>query len=313
MTFKQIRVKTLFLLFIIYVGILSFIKTSLIAEHVFSDFFSLLKIMLTLQYSEKLSIYIRANILESVNIYLRYAQTSPSLVVAIGLASIIFYIIRIFSGKTVKGKNNNNNEIVTSLSLGSTGFILLFVSFLSFFVRGTTYNTTFLRPALFLLLLGAIPYVVEKAETICSNKKLALIQIIMLIVMVGLAVNDIGITPRKGLYSPFVYVNCLDIDNLRYLKYVVSGNTAIIGFPEVSMYSQYLSIMYNYILITIGSAKNIRNIYMDLYENQRIPSYLYRSLLASINDPSVRPMLSVLDEYSLRIYDSSIYVVHYIR
>jgi len=170
-----------------------------------------------------------------------------------------------------------------------------------------------LRPALFLLLLGAIPYVVEKAETICSNKKLALIQIIMLIVIVGLAINDIGITPRKGLYSPFVYVNCLDIDNLRYLKYVVSGNTAIIGFPEVSMYSQYLSIMYNYILITIGSAKNIRNIYMDLYENQRIPSDLYRSLLASINDPSVRPMLSVLDEYSLRIYDSNIYVVHYIR
>jgi hypothetical protein len=265
--------------------------------------------MFELQYSEELSIYTRSNILESANIYLRYSQVSPSLVVAIGLASIILYIIRIFSDKIAKG---NNNEIIVSLSLGSTGFILLFMSFLSTFIRGATYNTTFLRPALFLLLLGAIPYVIEKAEAFYSNKKLASVQIIILLVIVGLAINDISITPRKGLYSPFVYVNCFDIDNLLYLKYIASGNTAIIGFPEVSMFSWYLNIMYNYNITTVGSAKNIRNIYMDLYENHRIQRDLYRSLHASINDPSVRPMLSVLNEYSLRIYDSNIYVMHYL-
>jgi hypothetical protein len=307
--FRAVKVKSLFLFFIVYVGILTFIKSSLIAEYVFSGFFSLLKKMFELQYLEELSIYTRSNILESANIYLRYAQVSPALVVAIGLASIILYIIRIFSDKIAKG---NNNEIIVSLSLGSTGFILLFMSFLSTFIRGATYNTTFLRPALFLLLLGAIPYVIEKAEAFYSNKKLALVQIIILFVIVGLAINDIGITPRKGLYSPFVYVNCFDIDNLRYLKNIASGNTAIIGFPEVSMFSWYLNIMYNYNITTVGSAKNIRNIYMDLYENHRIQRDLYRSLLASINDPSVRPVLSVLDECSQRIYDSNIYVIHYI-
>lgn len=307
--FQAVKVKSLFLFFIVYVGILTFIKSFLIAEYVFSGFFSLLKKIFELQYSEELSIYTRSNILESANIYLRYAQISPSLVVAIGLVSIIFYIFRIFNDKIAK---DNNNEIIISLSLGSTGLILLFISFLSTSIRGATYNTTFLRPALFLLLLGAIPYVVEKAEVFYSNKKLALIQIIILFVIVGLAVNDISITPRKGLYSPFVYVNCLDIDNLRYLKYVASGNAAIIGFPEVSMFSWYLNIMYNYNITTIGSAKNIRNIYMDLYENHRIQHDLYRSLIASINDPSVRPVLSILDERSQRIYDSNIYVIHYI-
>jgi hypothetical protein len=308
--FQAIRIKALFSLFAIYT-VLSFIKTYFIAEYPFSAFFSLLKSILALQYSEELAIYTRANILKSTNIYLRYAQTSPSLVLAIGLASIIFYIIRIFSNKTVKGKNNN--EIIISLSLSSTGFILLFMSFLSTFVRGAMYNTTFLRPALFLLLLGAIPYIVEKAKVLYSNKKLFLIQVIVFIVVVGLAVNDVSITPRKGLYSPFIYVDSLDIDNLRYLKYVVNNNTVIIGFPEVSMYSQYLSIKYNYSLTTISSAKNIRNIYMDLYENHRIQGDLHRSLLVSINEPSIRPILFMLDEYSLRIYNSNIYVIHYIH
>jgi hypothetical protein len=307
--FQAMRIKALFSLFVIYT-VLSFIKTYFIAEYPFSAFFSLLKSILALQYSEELAIYTRANILKSTNIYLRYAQTSPSLVLAIGLASIIFYIIRIFSNKTVKGKNN---EIVISLSLSSTGFILLFMSFLSTFVRGAMYNTTFLRPAMFLLLLGAIPYIVEKAKVLYSNKKLFLIQVIVFIVVVGLAVNDVSITPRKGLYSPFIYVDSLDIDNLRYLKYVVNSNTVIIGFPEVSMYSQYLSIKYNYSLTTISSAKNIRNIYMDLYENHRIQGDLHRSLLVSINEPSIRPILFLLDEYSLRIYNSNIYVIHYIH
>jgi hypothetical protein len=308
--FQAIRIKALFSLFAIYT-VLSFIKAYFIAEYPFSAFFSLLKSILALQYSEELAIYTRANILKSTNIYLRYAQTSPSLVLAIGLASIIFYIIRIFSNKTVKG--NNNNEIIISLSLSSTGFILLFMSFLSAFVRGTTYNTIFLRPAMFLLLLGAIPYIVEKAKVLYSNKKLFLIQVIVFIVVVGLAVNDVSITPRKGLYSPFIYVDSLDIDNLRYLKYVVNSNTVIIGFPEVSMYSQYLSIKYDYSLTTISSAKNIRNIYMDLYENHRIQGDLHRSLLVSINEPSIRPILFMLDEYSPRIYNSNIYVIHYIH
>jgi hypothetical protein len=308
--FQAIRIKALFSLFAIYT-VLSFIKAYFIAEYPFSAFFSLLKSILALQYSEELAIYTRANILKSTNIYLRYAQTSPSLVLAIGLASIIFYIIRIFNNKTVKG--NNNNEIIISLSLSSTGFILLFMSFLSAFVRGTTYNTIFLRPAMFLLLLGAIPYIVEKAKVLYSNKKLFLIQVIVFIVVVGLAVNDVSITPRKGLYSPFIYVDSLDIDNLRYLKYVVNSNTVIIGFPEVSMYSQYLSIKYDYSLTTISSAKNIRNIYMDLYENHRIQGDLHRSLLVSINEPSIRPILFMLDEYSPRIYNSNIYVIHYIH
>uniref|UniRef100_A0A7C4FG69 Uncharacterized protein n=1 Tax=Ignisphaera aggregans TaxID=334771 RepID=A0A7C4FG69_9CREN len=228
------------------------------------------------------------------------------------MASIMFYIIGIFSDKMFKGGDNNSSEIVTGLSLGGAGLILLFISFLSTFIRRVTYNTTFLRPALILLLFGAIPYVVKKAKIICSNKKLILIQIIMLAMIAGLAVNDVGITPRKGLQSPFIYVNCLDMDNLRYLKYVASGNTVILGFPEVSMYSWYLNIMYNYSFTTIGSTKNIRNLYMDLYKNHEIPSDLSGSLLASINDLSVRPILLMLDEYSLRIYDSNIYVIHYI-
>jgi hypothetical protein len=232
-------------------------------------------------------------------------------VVAIGLASILFYIVRIFGNKTVKGKNIN--ETVISLSLSNTGLILLFMSFLSIFVQGMTYSTTFLRPALFLLLLGAIPYVVEKAKIIYSNRKLFLIQAIMLIVIVGLAVNDVSVTPRKGLYSPFVYVNSLDVDNLHYLNYVINNNIAIIGYPEVSMYSQYLNIKYNYNLTTIGSAKDIRNIYMDLYENQRIQDNLHGSLLVSINEFSIRPILFMLDEYSPRVYNSNIYVIHYIR
>jgi hypothetical protein len=136
----------------------------------------------------------------------------------------------------------------------------------------------------------------------------------MLIVIVGLAVNDVGVTPRKGLYSPFVYVNSLDIDNLHYLNYVINNNNIVtIGYPEVSMYLQYLSIKYNYSLTIISSAKNIRKIYMDLYENQRIQGDLHRSLLVSINEFSIRPILFMLDEYSPRIYDSNIYVIHYIR
>jgi hypothetical protein len=265
--------------------------------------------MFALQYTEELSIYTRSNILESSNIYLRYAQVSPSLVVAMGLVSIISYIIRIFSDKTVKG---NNNEIVISLSLGITGFILLLMSFLSTFIRGTTYNSTFLRPALFLLLLGAIAYVVEKSEVFYSNKKLALIQLIMLFVIVGLAINDLSVTPRKGLYSPFVYVDSLDIDNVHYLNYVSKDNIPITGFPEVSMYIQYLDIKYNYRLTTISSAKNIREIYMNLYKKQRIQSDLYRSLLVSINEQSIRLILSILDKHYPRIYDSNIYIVHYI-
>jgi hypothetical protein len=307
--FQTIIIKVLFSFFAIYT-VLSFIKTYFIAEYPFSAFFSLLKTMLSLQYSEELAIYTRANILKSTNIYLRYAQTSPSLILAIGLASIIFYIIRIFNNRTVK---NRNNEIVISLSLSSTGFILLFMSFISIFISRTVYSTVFMRPALFLLLLGAIPYVVEKAEVICNNKKIFLIQVIVLIVIVGLAVNDVVVTPRKGLYSPFVYVDSLDIDNLCYLKYVANNSIAVMGFSEASMYSQYLNTKYNYSLTTIVSAKNIRNIYMQLYENQGVQSDLYKSLLVSMNDPSVRPILSTLDEYSLRIYDSNIYVIHYIR
>lgn len=308
--FQTIRIKALLSLFTIYVAVLSFIKTYFITEYLLSAFFSLLKSILTLQYSEELAIYTRADILKSNNIYLRYAQISPSLILAIGLASFIFYIVRIFSNRAVEGKNNN--EIVISLSLSSTGFILLFVSFLSIFLRGTTYTVTFLRPALFLLLLGAIPYVVEKAKVICG-KRMFLIQVIVLIVIVGLAVNDVSVTPRKGLYSPFLYVDSLDINNLCYLKYVAYNSATVIGYPEVPMYLQYLNIKYNYSLTTVTSAKNIRNIYMSLYENQGIQGDLHRSLLVSINEFSIRPILVILDEYSLRIYDSNIYVIHHIR
>jgi hypothetical protein len=307
--FQAIRIKVLFSLFAIYT-ILSFIKTYFIAEYPFSAFFSLLKTVLLLQFSEELAVYVRANILKSTNIYLRYAQSSPSLVAAIGLASTLFYIVRIFGNKTVKGKNTN--ETVISLSLSSTGLILLFMSFLSIFVQGTTYSTTFLRPALFLLLLGAIPYVIEKAKIICNNRKLFLIQAIMLIVIVGLAVNDVSVTPRKGLYSPFIYVNSLDVDNLHYLNYVINNNIAIIGYPEVSTYLQYLNIKYDYNLTTIGSSKDLRKIYMDLYKNQRIQDNLHGSLLVSINEFNIRPILFMLDEYSPRIYNSNIYVIHYI-
>jgi len=308
--FQTIRTKALLSLFTIYVVVLSFIKTYFITEYLLSAFFSLLKSILMLQYSEELAIYTRADILKSNNIYLRYAQISPSLILAIGLASFIFYIVRIFSNRAVEGKNNN--EIAISLSLSSTGFILLFVSFLSIFLRGTTYTVTFLRPALFLLLLGAIPYVVEKAKVICG-KRMFLIQVIVLIVIVGLAVNDVSVTPRKGLYSPFLYVDSLDINNLCYLKYVAYNSATVIGYPEVSMYLQYLNIKYNYSLTTVTSAKNIRNIYMSLYENQGIQGDLHRSLLVSINESSIRPILVMLDEYSLRIYDSNIYVIHHIR
>jgi hypothetical protein len=308
--FQTIRIKALLSLFTIYVAVLSFIKTYFITEYLLSAFFSLLKSILILQYSEELAIYTRADILKSNNIYLRYAQISPSLILAIGLASFIFYIVRIFSNRAVEGKNNN--EIVISLSLSSTGFILLFVSFLSIFLRGTTYTVTFLRPALFLLLLGAIPYVVEKAKVICG-KRMFLIQVIVLIVIAGLAVNDVSVTPRKGLYSPFLYVDSLDINNLCYLKYVAYNSATVIGYPEVSMYLQYLNIKYNYSLTTVTSAKNIRNIYMSLYENQGIQGDLHRSLLVSINESRIRPILVMLDEYSLRIYDSNIYVIHHIR
>jgi hypothetical protein len=143
--------------------------------------------------------------------------------------------------------------------------------------------------------------------------KLFLIQAIMLIVIVRLVVNDVSVTPRKGLYSPFVYINSLDVDNLHYLNYVTNNNIAIIGYPEVPTFLQYLNIKYNtiYNLTIIGSAKNIRKIYMDLCENQRIQGNLHGSLLASINEFSIRPILFMLDEYFPRMYDSNIYVIHY--
>jgi hypothetical protein len=302
--------KNLFLWLISYLIILSYVK-DLVAGYLLPDFLLLLKRILTLQFSEELNIYVRTSILETNNSYLRYAQASPFLIIALSVSSTIFYLAMLLRKKMLKSvKERSIAEDIIGLSLGITGFVLLLISFLSTFIPGVVFNTTFIRPALFLLLLSNIPYIIKRYKRIGSSK-LVLVHIVTLLVIVGVAVNDVNITSRKGLFSPFIYVNDFDKHNLQFLKHVIEDNILIVG-SEASIYSWYLNIVHNRKLAFVASMKNIRNIYMYLHESGTIPRDSRELLLTSIKEFSVRHILSLSDETSTRIYDSDVYVIHYI-
>lgn len=144
------------------------------------------------------------------------------------------------------------------------------------------------------------------------NSKLILTYIVMFSVMVGVAINDISINSRKGIFSHFIYVNDFDEHNLQFLKYIAETNLLIVG-AEASTYSWHLNIVYDYQLLSVSSMKITRDIYAHLYESSGSSWHLNKLLLlASIKELGLRHILILLDKNFAKIYDSDTYTIHYV-
>ncbi|MEM3951775.1 hypothetical protein [Saccharolobus sp.] len=305
---KSIKNKNMIIYSTIVAIIFSWIKSIYQTRYTVKNFISLIDQILSLQLREEPSIYVRIQLSESRNIFLRYAQISPLLILSLSLVSLLFYMV-----KAIRTKQNiktyDEFTVFVSLSLNIIGFLLLLLSIL-FLLIGGTYTTTFIRPALALLLLSVIPYATVKSWTICNHKLLFIAMIILYAFIGGLSINDPGLTPRKGLYSPLIYVHFFDSINLQFLQNISDEYEIVIGSPEISMYGTYLVHIIQKNINVISSTKNIREIYNEILIYQAVPNNLRKCLIISMNSIDLQDVMIILDSLYSRVYDSGFYIAH---
>ncbi|MEM1925341.1 MAG: hypothetical protein QXH44_09760 [Pyrobaculum sp.] len=306
---KPIMNKNMIIYPTVVAAIFSLVKSIFQTGYTVKTFVSLIEQILSLQLREELDIYVRGRLYESGNIFVRYAQSSPLLILSLMLVSLLYYVVKITSTKQ-NIKTNDEFKAFVGLSLSVTGFLFLSLSIVSLFVKGV-YSTTFVRPALALLLLGIFPYVVVRSRIICNHKYLFIAIMTVHVLMSGLSINDPNITPRKGLYSPFVYVHSFDLMNLQFLQSISNELKTVVGSPEVSMYGMYLVyVMQENRIDVIGSTKNIRDIYSKILTLQSVPDHLKRSLIVSMNSIELQNIVTILNSKYSRVYDSGFYIAH---
>lgn len=295
---------------LIQFSLFSIFKVLFLNQSVITDFANFLEKIISLQFHEEAGIYLRANYITSPSMYLRYSQLSLILIPLIGFASLIFYLFMfMISLKRPIKQENWHNFIHFSLLLA--GLVLLIFTGIAISIGGIL-STSFIRPGLFLLLTGSCVYIIKRTRTILKHRSLLIVSFVLIIIPCCFSIHDPTITPRKGLYVPFIFTNDFDVKNLDTVfndHLSTDCDTLLIGYPEVLMYVSYLKHVVGASLCAtyVGSTKVIREFYENIGDHTSSLAYV---LFATLNNFDVRHAIEYLNLNALRLYDSGAYLIH---
>lgn len=301
-------IKTLFYIFII-IAITAQIKNAIVSKYIIEDFIKSVTLpILSLQLREEASIYVRSYLYSSADIFLRYAQVAQFLPIAVAISALIYYSASLlYSTKNEKAPPSNKSSQSFGLAFIISGFITFLLSLVGLFMGGV-FSTVFIRPSLYLMLIGSIPYIANRSKLLRKYVFLLLTIAMIYFTLVSIAANDIGLTPRRSIYSYFSYTNEDDFINLEFISNS-SGSLLLIGPSQASMYNTYLAQLTTSKLYNLGSEKNLRDVYNMILSRNEIPKELNPALYLTQSSIETETLVNILNTCD-KVYDSFNYVAH---